>query len=143
MAQGFDYVIVGGGSAGCTLAARLSEDPAARVCLIEAGGRDSNPLIHMPVGFAKMTTGPLTWGLVTAPQKHANNREIPYAQARVLGGGSSINAEIFTRGVPADYDRWAGEEGAEGWAFSKPFRMELANSGLEVRLRPMPDAHDA
>ena len=84
MAQGYDYVIVGGGSAGCVLAARLSEDPAARVCLIEAGGKDTNPLIHMPVGFAKMTTGPLTWGLVTAPQKHANNREIPYAQARVL-----------------------------------------------------------
>ncbi|MFD2442215.1 lycopene cyclase family protein [Paracoccus kondratievae] len=62
MAQGYDYVIVGGGSAGCVLAARLSEDSQARVCLIEAGGKDSNPLIHMPVGFAKMTTGPLTWG---------------------------------------------------------------------------------
>lgn len=114
MAQGYDYVIIGGGSAGCVLAARLSEDSQARVCLIEAGGRDSNPLIHMPVGFAKMTTGPLTWGLVTAPQRHANGREIPYAQARVLGGGSSINAEIFTRGHPSDYDRWV-EEGAEGW----------------------------
>lgn len=112
----FDYVIVGGGSAGCVLAARLSEDPAARVCLIEAGGADRNPLIHMPVGFAKMTTGPLTWGLVTAPQKHANDREIPYAQARVLGGGSSINAEVYTRGNPADYDRWV-EEGATGWGF--------------------------
>jgi len=89
MAEGYDYVIVGGGSAGCVLAARLSENPAAKVCLIEAGGRDTNPLIHMPVGFAKMTTGPLTWGLKTAPQKHANNREILYAQAKVLGGGSS------------------------------------------------------
>ncbi|PZO65814.1 MAG: alanine-phosphoribitol ligase [Paracoccus denitrificans] len=114
---GFDYVIVGGGSAGCVLAARLSEDPGTRVCLIEAGGRDTNPLIHMPVGFAKMTTGPLTWGLKTAPQKHALNREIPYAQARVLGGGSSINAEIFTRGHPSDYDRWV-TEGAEGWGFA-------------------------
>lgn len=117
MASGYDYIIVGGGTSGCVLAARLSEDPAARVCLIEAGGRDSNPLIHMPVGFARMTTGPLTWGLLTAPQRHAMNREIPYAQARVLGGGSSINAEVFTRGHPSDYDRWAGEEGAEGWAF--------------------------
>jgi len=132
MAQDFDYVIVGGGSAGCVLAARLSEDPAARVCLIEAGGRDSNPLIHMPVGFARMTTGPLTWGLVTAPQKHANNREIPYAQARVLGGGSSINAEIFTRGHPSDYDRWAAEEGAEGWAFSDVRRYFLRSEGNTV-----------
>lgn len=133
MVAGYDYVIVGGGSAGCVLAARLSEDPAARVCLIEAGGKDSNPLIHMPVGFAKMTTGPLTWGLVTAPQKHAQNREIPYAQAKVLGGGSSINAEIFTRGHPSDYNRWAQEEGADGWAFDdirKYFLRSEANSIL-------------
>ena len=126
--KSFDYVIVGGGSAGCVLAARLSEDPAVRVCLIEAGGRDTNPLIHMPVGFAKMTTGPLTWGLVTAPQRHANNREIPYAQARVLGGGSSINAEIFTRGHPSDYDRWA-EEGAEGWGFKDIRKYFLRSEG--------------
>jgi choline dehydrogenase-like flavoprotein len=132
MAQGFDYVIVGGGSAGCVLAARLSEDPAARVCLIEAGGKDSHPLIHMPVGFAKMTTGPLTWGLVTAPQKHANNREIPYAQARVLGGGSSINAEIFTRGHPSDYDRWAEQEGAEGWAFRDVQKYFLRSEGNTI-----------
>lgn len=131
MAQGFDYVIVGGGSAGCVLAARLTEDPAATVCLIEAGGRDTNPLIHMPVGFAKMTTGPLTWGLVTAPQKHANMREIPYAQARVLGGGSSINAEIFTRGHPSDYDRWV-QEGAEGWGFKDIQKYFLRSEGNTI-----------
>ncbi|MGQ0564382.1 MAG: GMC family oxidoreductase [Gemmobacter sp.] len=131
MAEGYDYVIVGGGSAGCVLAARLSEDPAARVCLIEAGGRDTHPYIHMPVGFAKMTTGPLTWGLVTAPQKHANNREIPYAQARVLGGGSSINAEIFTRGHPSDYDRWV-EEGATGWGFDDIRKYFLRSEGNTV-----------
>lgn len=113
----YDFVIVGGGSAGCVLANRLSENPDARVLLLEAGGQDRHPLIHMPVGFAKMTDGPHTWGLTTAPQKHANNREIPYAQARVIGGGSSINAEVFTRGNPADYDRWAQEEGCPGWAF--------------------------
>ncbi len=117
MAEGYDYVIVGGGSAGCVMAARLSEHPDARVLLIEAGGKDTNPYIHMPVGFAKMTSGPLTWGYATAPQKHAYDRQIPYAQARLIGGGSSINAEIFTRGTPHDYDRWANEEGAEGWAF--------------------------
>lgn len=116
MAQA-DYIIIGGGAAGCVLAARLSEDPAVRVCLIEAGGRDRHPLIHMPVGFAKLTSGPLTWGFITAPQKHADDREISYAQGRVLGGGSSINAEIFTRGHPSDYDRWAAESGGEDWAF--------------------------
>ncbi|RDD69491.1 GMC family oxidoreductase [Paracoccus versutus] len=131
MAQGYDYVIIGGGSAGCVLAARLSEDSQARVCLIEAGGKDSNPLIHMPVGFAKMTTGPLTWGLVTAPQRHANNREIPYAQARVLGGGSSINAEIFTRGHPSDYDRWV-EEGAEGWGADEVRRYFRRSEGNTI-----------
>ena len=115
---GYDYVIVGGGSAGCVLAARLSENAAAQVLLLEAGGRDWHPLIHVPVGFARMTGGPYTWGLTTAPQRHANDREIPYAQGRVIGGGSSINAEIFTRGNPVDYDRWATEEGCEGWSFS-------------------------
>lgn len=131
MAQGFDYVIVGGGSAGCVLAARLSENPSARVCLIEAGGKDSNPLIHMPVGFAKMTTGPLTWGLATTPQRHANNREIPYAQAKVLGGGSSINAEIFTRGHPSDYDRWVSE-GATGWGAKDVQKYFLRSEGNTV-----------
>lgn len=118
MATGYDYVIVGGGSSGCVLAARLSQDNAVNVLLIEAGGRDTNPYIHMPVGFAKMTSGPLTWGLKTVPQTHANGREIPYAQAKVIGGGSSINAEIFTRGHPTDYDRWAQNEGCDGWAFA-------------------------
>ncbi|MBO6638018.1 MAG: GMC family oxidoreductase N-terminal domain-containing protein [Roseitalea sp.] len=115
--SGYDYVIVGGGSAGCVLANRLTENGAVRVLLLEAGGKDTHPLIHMPVGFAKMTTGPHTWGFNTVPQVHANNREIPYAQARVIGGGSSINAEVFTRGHPSDYDRWANEEGCAGWAF--------------------------
>jgi choline dehydrogenase-like flavoprotein len=132
MEKGFDYVIVGGGTAGCVLAARLTEDPNVRVCLLEAGGNDSNPLIHMPVGFARMTTGPLTWGLTTAPQKHANNREIPYAQAKVLGGGSSINAEIFTRGHPSDYDRWAREEGAEGWAHKDIQKYFLRSEGNTI-----------
>ncbi len=117
--KGYDYIIVGGGSAGCVLANRLSEMENARILLLEAGGRDRHPYIHMPVGFAKMTTGPFTWGLTTAPQKHANNREIPYAQGRVLGGGSSINAEVFTRGNPVDYDRWANEEGCPGWSFKE------------------------
>ena len=125
--DGYDYVIVGGGTAGCVLANRLSANPAVRVLVLEAGGRDWHPYIHMPVGFAKMTAGPHTWGFATAPQRHANNREIPYAQARVIGGGSSINAEVFTRGNPVDYDRWAKEEGCEGWAF-KDIRKYFINS---------------
>jgi choline dehydrogenase-like flavoprotein len=129
---GYDYVIVGGGSAGCVLANRLSADPAARVLLLEAGGRDSHPYIHMPVGFAKMTSGPLTWGLTTTPQKHANNREIAYAQARVIGGGSSINAEVFTRGNPVDYDRWANDEGCEGWGFADVQKYFLKSEGNTI-----------
>ncbi len=114
-----DYVIIGGGASGAVIAARLSADPDVSVVVLEAGPSDTNRYIHMPVGFAKMTGGPLTWGLVTAPQKHCENREIPYAQARVLGGGSSINAEVFTRGVPQDYDRWVSEHGCVGWAFEE------------------------
>ncbi len=129
---GFDYVIVGGGSAGCVLANRLSEDPDVRVLLLEAGGRDRHPLIHMPVGFAKMTDGPHTWGFATAPQKHANNREIAYAQARVIGGGSSINAEVFTRGNPVDYDRWAEQEGCDGWAFKDIQPYLLRSEGNSI-----------
>lgn len=116
-AQGYDYVIVGGGSAGCVLANRLSADSACRVLLLEAGGEDSHYLIHMPVGFAKMTTGPLTWGFVSVPQRHGNNREIVLPQARVLGGGGSINALVYTRGAPPDYDRWEQEFGCTGWSF--------------------------
>jgi choline dehydrogenase-like flavoprotein len=112
---GYDYIIIGGGSAGCVMAARLSEMPDARVLLLEAGPRDSNLFIHMPVGFAKMTSGNLLWGYETAPLKHANNRTAVYPQARVLGGGSSINAEIYTRGCPEDYDHWANEMGCTGW----------------------------
>ena len=130
--QGYDYVIVGGGSAGCVLAARLSEDPSASVLLLEAGGKDSHYLIHMPVGFAKMTSGPHTWGFNTAPQKHAENREIPYAQARVIGGGSSINAEVFTRGNPVDYDRWAEDLGCDGWSFADVQPYFLRSEGNSI-----------
>jgi choline dehydrogenase len=114
----YDYVIVGGGSAGCVLAARLSELPEARVLLLEAGPRDTDPFIHMPVGFFKMTAGPLIWGYETAPLRHANNRTAVYPQARVLGGGSSINAEIYTRGCPEDYDNWARVHGCDGWSWN-------------------------
>lgn len=130
--RSYDYVIVGGGSSGCVLAARLSEMADVSVLLIEAGPTDRHRLIHMPVGFAKMTDGPLTWGYRTAPQKHACDREIPYAQGRVIGGGSSINAEIYTRGVPKDYDRWADEEGCPGWSFAEVKPLFLRAEGNDT-----------
>ena len=114
------------------MAARLSQNRDARILLIEAGGKDSHPYIHMPVGFAKLTAGSRTWGFDTVPQKHANNREIPYAQGRVLGGGGSINAEIFTRGHPVDYDRWAKDEGAEGWSFEDIRKYFVRSEGNTI-----------
>ena len=105
----YDYIIVGGGSAGCVLANRLSADPSINVLLLEAGGSDWNPLFKMPAGFAKMTKGVASWGWSTIPQKHLNGRVIWYTQAKVIGGGSSINAQLYTRGNAKDYDAWASE----------------------------------
>ena len=113
----FDYIIVGGGSAGCVLANRLSEDPSIKVLLLEAGGGDANPLFRMPAGFAKMTKGVASWGWSTVPQKHLNGRVIWYTQAKVIGGGSSINAQLYTRGNAKDYDSWVSDAGCEGWSY--------------------------
>jgi choline dehydrogenase len=116
MTTGYDYIIIGGGSAGCVLAARLSENPAVRVLLLEAGGRDRHPFYHLPAGFAKMTKGIGSWGWQTVPQRHMNNMQIRYTQARVIGGGSSINAQIYTRGAAQDYDDWR-QMGCTGWGY--------------------------
>jgi choline dehydrogenase-like flavoprotein len=113
----YDYVITGGGPAGCVLANRLSADPEVKVLLLEAGTLDSSPLIHMPAGFAKLTGTAATWGYRTVPQKHLDNREVWYPQGKVLGGGSSINAQVYTRGNRADYDEWASDEGCDGWSY--------------------------
>ncbi|MGO6982468.1 GMC family oxidoreductase [Rhizobium leguminosarum] len=115
--MGFDYIITGAGPAGCVLANRLSEDPDVSVLLLEAGGGDWNPLFHMPAGFAKMTKGVASWGWETVPQKHMKGRVLRYTQAKVIGGGSSINAQLYTRGNAADYDLWAREDGCEGWDY--------------------------
>ena len=113
----YDYIITGAGPAGCVLANRLSEDPTVKVLLLEAGGRDWNPLFKMPAGFAKMTKGVASWGWSTVPQKHMNNRVLRFTQAKVIGGGSTINAQLYTRGNAADYDLWASEDGCTGWDY--------------------------
>jgi choline dehydrogenase-like flavoprotein len=113
----YDYIIVGGGSAGCVLASRLSADPQLKVLLLEAGGGDNNPLFKMPAGFAKMTKGVASWGWSTVPQRHLNGRVIWYTQAKVIGGGSSINAQLYTRGNRRDYDAWADDAGCDGWSY--------------------------
>jgi choline dehydrogenase-like flavoprotein len=113
----YDYVISGAGSAGCVLAARLSEDPTVKVLLLEAGGRDSSFLFHWPAGFAKMTKGIASWGWSTVPQRHMQDRVLWYTQAKVVGGGSTINAQIYTRGNARDYDAWREEAGCEGWGY--------------------------
>jgi choline dehydrogenase-like flavoprotein len=114
----YDYIITGAGSAGCVLAARLSEDPTVRVLLLEAGGEDRHPLFAMPAGFAKMTKGIASWGFSTVPQAHLDGRVLRYTQAKVLGGGSTINAQIYTRGNARDYDAWEREEGCVGWSYA-------------------------
>ena len=113
----YDYIIVGGGPAGCVLANRLSADPLLTVLLLEAGGSDRNPLFRMPAGFAKMTKGVASWGWSTVPQKHLNGRSIWYTQAKVVGGGSTINAQLYTRGTAKDYDAWASDAGCHGWSY--------------------------
>ncbi|MEL6233736.1 MAG: choline dehydrogenase [Pseudomonadota bacterium] len=118
MTESFDYIIVGAGSAGCVLANRMSADRGNRVLLVEAGGRDINPFIHVP-----MTAGlvyfwrSINWNLSIAPQTHMDKRSIPWPRGKVLGGSSAINGMMYMRGNRRDYDDWA-QAGLPGWSYA-------------------------
>ena len=111
-----DYVIVGAGSAGCVLANRLSEDPAVRVLLLEAGGRDRSLNIKIPVAFAKQFHTKLDWDFATEAEPHVDGRSLYIPRGKSLGGSSSMNAMLYVRGRPLDYDLWE-EQGAAGWGW--------------------------
>ena len=109
----YDYVIVGAGSAGCVLAARLTEDPDVKVLLLEAGPPDSNENIHVPLGYLQLGSTEVDWDIHSAPEEHCDNRRITLPRGRVLGGSSSINAMVYIRGNRLDYDEW----GVQGWGY--------------------------
>ena len=111
----YDFIVTGAGSAGCAVAGRLSESGRWRVLLLEAGGRDSNPWIHIPLGYTKTFTNPrVNWMFESEPEKELNNRTLYQPRGKVLGGTSSINGMVYMRGTPTDYDNWR-QRGCEGW----------------------------
>jgi choline dehydrogenase len=128
ISSSFDYIIVGAGSTGCVLANRLSQNPNCRVLLIEAGSRDRSPAIHQPSGLFSLWGGDLDWQHSTQPQPGLNGRSILLSQGKVLGGSSSINAMIYTRGHRRDFDYWK-RLGNEGWGYDEvlPYFLKSEN----------------
>lgn len=127
----YDYIILGAGSAGCVLANRLSEKPSNRVLLLEAGGRDWHPFIHMPAGLAKLIgMASINWGYATEPQAQLNQRRLYWPRGRVLGGSSSINAMCYCRGHRIDYDNWC-RAGNAGWDYQSvlPYFIKSEDQG--------------
>jgi choline dehydrogenase len=113
----YDVVVIGAGSAGCVLSARLTENPKVSLCVIEAGKRDRNPWIHVPMGFGKLVPNPnVNWGYETEPEPGLDGRKIVWPRGKVLGGSGSINGLVFLRGPSSDYDDWEAL-GAKGWSY--------------------------
>ena len=125
-----DYVIVGAGSAGCALAARLSEDGAARVLLLEAGGTNRHMSVTIPAAFAQQFHTKRDWDLATEPEPGCDGRSLFVPRGKGLGGSSAMNAMMYVRGRPLDYDMWAQQEGATGWSWSdvKPYFLRAEDN---------------
>ena len=139
MSERFDYVVVGGGSAGCAIANRLSADPSTSVLVLEAGRSDTrlDPFIHMPAALPYPIGNRLyDWKYESEPEPHMGGRRVYHARGKVLGGSSSINGMIFQRGNPLDYERWAADPGMETWDYAHclPYfkRMETCTAGADV-----------
>ena len=135
----YDYIIVGAGSAGAVLANRLSEKPANKVLLLEAGGRDSSPWIHIPTGFTKLLNNPkFNWCFETEPEEGTRGRQIPIPRGKVLGGSSAINGMLYVRGQARDYDGWA-QMGNRGWccpSFASPRTSNAAATSFAAAAGP-------
>jgi len=136
MRSDYDYIIVGAGSAGCVLAARLSEDPHVQVALIEAGGIDSAADVQMPIAFPRLLGTGADWSYMTEPEPGLQGRQIALPAGRIIGGSSSLNAMVYIRGNRADFDGWV-EEGAPGWSHAELLPYFRKSEGNDVQGGPL------